>query len=384
MTEKFVVVFKDDDSESIGLMDMKSGAVEHLPPLPANMRVEHLIGVGTNSRYGAAGHNSTLCFGARVYSDPDNPDNYVVSLIKYDDVTKEYTIGMDDFANTLCSLFGIASSYADAEYDYEVTSNSYVDHRGKWLWFSVIPDWDQPKYIFTVNIETFEAEIASVLPYLADMYNPYERVNYLTKDLIVVTRGGYGKSKVFKRGDEALPILDLQRDAIHTVIAIDEGGEKVLWHVVDADHWQAYLIQTDLVSNEETIFKHWSANEFRAAMPNPFLANKDASEMVWIDRYAYWMGEGGLAKVYDSPDGIWLYGLTYLSNNTDDIFFSGADYIGETGLIAHRDGTTTDLKNLHPSAYSETKTIEAMCTWGNTPLSPQRFWTQFNQTEEII
>lgn len=379
MTEKFVVVFKDGDSEIIGLMNMKSGSVEYLPPIPANMRVEYLD--VNKGRYGAAGHNSTLCFAARVYSDPDN---YVVSLIKYDDTTKEYTIGMGDFANTLCSLFGIASSNAIAEYDYEMTSNSYVDHRGKWLWFSVIPDTDQPKYIFTVNIETFEAEIASVQPYEAMAYNPYEKVSYLTKDSIVVTRGGYGSSKVFKRGDESFPILDLYRGSRHTVIAIDEDNKKVLWHGVDGDDWQAYLIQTDLVSNEETIFKHWYGDEFRASLPDTFIAKKNASEMVWIDGNAVWIDEEGITKVYKPHDDVGLYNLNYLSNNIDDILFSGSDSIGNLGLIVHRDGTTTNLRDLYPSAYSDTKIIEAMCTWGNTPLSPQMFWTQFNQTEEVI
>lgn len=383
MTEKFVVALRDTDSDILGLMDMKSGLIEYLPPIPANMRVEYLDEY--KRRYGAVGHNSTLCFAARVYSDPDN---YVVSLIKYDDTTKEYTIGMGDFANTLCSLFGIASSNATAEYGYEMTSNSYVDHRGKWLWFSVIPDTDQPKYIFTVNIETFEAELASVQPYLAEAYNSYERVSYLTKDFIVVTRGGYGSSKVFKRGDESFPILDLYRGSRHTVIAIDEDNKKVLWHGVDGDEWQAYLIQTDLVSNEETIFKHWygswNSGELRGALPDTFLANKNASEMVWIDGNAIWIDEGVIAKVYEPPNDAWLYDLKYLSNNTDDVFFSGEDSIGNLGLIVRKDGTTTDLRNLYPSAYSDTKTIEAMCTWDNTPLSPQMFWTQFNQTEEII
>lgn len=397
MTEKFVVVLRDTDSDILGLMDMKSGLIEYLPPLPANMRVEYLDGSEHKRRYGAAGHNSTLCFAARVYSDPDN---YVVSLIKYDDTTKEYTIGMSDFANTLCSLFGIASSDAYAEYDYEMTSNSYVDHRGKWLWFSVVPDAGQPKYIFTVNIETFEAEIASVQPYLAGGYGPHENVGYLTKASIVVTRGGYGRSKVFKRDDESFPILDLDRGAVHTVISIDEDNKKVFWHGVDLDEWEAYLIQTDLVSGEEAIFMHWygsgGADGLRGRLPPIFLANGNASEMVWIEQEegmwggagdvskVVWIDEGGISKVYEPPINVRLSGPSYLSNNTDDVFLYGEDDMGATGLIVRRDGTVTDLRSLHPSAYSDTKTIKAMCTWGNTPLSPKRFWTQFNQTEEII
>ncbi|MDY0190708.1 MAG: hypothetical protein RBR22_08245 [Desulfuromonas sp.] len=384
MAEQFVVVFKEEAFDTLGLMDMKSGVVEYLPPLPSNIRVA-VLDEHYPERYYTAGYRGTLCFLAQVYS---SASDYVTSLVSYNSTTGVYTEGVSDFAVALLASIGVNGSYPELGYDRITQNWSFEDQFGCWVWATVTSGLDSPKYIFAVNIETFEIQLVHTLPYLALLYYSYEDVGMVTKDFVVMTDGGYGESKLYAKGNYSFPILDPDISAKHTVLGMNDGGTKALWHAVDGDDWQAYLIQSDLAAGTDSTFRMWFQNEGPTALPDIVLANKEASELVWpSNESVMWMGASGIVRTYSPPpsENVWIGGLTYFSKHTDDIFFVAQKYeVGIYPLIVRRDGTISDLGAMYPDAYTNGKSLEVIGTWDNTPAAPQRFWMQLVNTEEVI
>lgn len=379
MTEKFVVLFQGEESESLGLVDPTTGEAEFLPPLPDNISVVPADS-WSGDYYLAVGYGDRL---AILVESPSEYGESIKSLLIYSSSTDTYIDGVSDLAYSLFAAAEIPASDPRLLYNVFQSGWSFKDAQDCLVWL-VAEDgaWDSQSYVFTINIITLEIQLIHTLPYIGQTHYTHEKVSMVTKNYIALTSGGFGQYKLFSRENTEVPVLNPSLGRYARMLSVNEDGSKVLWYAVDGDDYQQHLMLSDLALGEDTILQEWFSDYENqpvgpALLDKAVLSNAETAE---IAVFGKWVNSSGISA-FPFPSNTEVSKLTYFSDNTSSAIVHTYNYDTEKGatLIIRKDGTYTDLTSLYPNNY-----MAAICTWNNTPESPRAFWTAFNNAKETI